>query len=216
MAEVAVAGLARATAHLTAAAVAVGGRVLTPARGVALVAATAIAVLCVAQFTDYREIDAGVRAYDSVRGIEPVAGSAPAPPVHGSVHDPRWAHSWAVLALAGGAAIALGMAMVGRRRGIARLLLLFGAAVVAITLLIDMPRGLDEGTAAIAYESAATKLGAGFWTQLSAGAVLAAAGPLLAGYLRPRRALGVSSPKRRAARALRPRALRPRAQGSGT
>jgi hypothetical protein len=179
-----------------------------------MVAVAAIALLCVAQFTDYREIDAGVQAYKSVRGIEPVAGSAPAPPIHGSVHDPLWAHSWAILALAGAAAVALTVAVATRRRGAARLLLVLGAAVVAVTLLVDLPKGLDEGTAAIAYESAAAKLSAGFWVELSAGAVLALTGPLLASYLRPARARAGASRRGRRARA--PRGLRPRAQGLGT
>jgi hypothetical protein len=84
---------------------------------------------------------------------------------------------------------ALGIAFVvaslaGRWRA-GRLLAGLGVAVIAISLLVDMPKGLDEGTAAIAYEGAKASLLEGFWIQLACGAAMIACGLMLGGYTRP-------------------------------
>ena len=44
------------------------------------------------------------------------------------------------------------------RRGLAALLVPIGLVVVVIALVVDLPKGLDEGTAAVAYEGAKANL----------------------------------------------------------
>ncbi len=64
--------------------------------------------------------------------------------------------------------------------------------MIAISLLIDMPKALDEGDAAVVYEGAEARLLDGFWVQLVTAGVLIACGALLPRYLRadPRRDTG--------------------------
>ncbi len=73
------------------------------------------------------------------------------------------------------------LAVTGRRRA-GGLLIPIGLAVIVIALVVDVPKGLDEGAAAVAYEGASASLLEGFWIQLAAAAVLialrAAAAPL--------------------------------------
>ena len=57
--------------------------------------------------------------------------------------------------------------------------------MIAISLAVDAPKGLDEGQTAIAYEGASASLLEGFWMQIATGAVLIACGLLLPLYLRP-------------------------------
>ena len=79
---------------------------------------------------------------------------------------------------------------------LARLLLFLGAAVVAISLIVDMPQGLREGSLALDYEGANAVLLGAFWAQLFSAVTLMVVGPLLAVHLRAerdaRRAAGVS------------------------
>jgi hypothetical protein len=56
--------------------------------------------------------------------------------------------------------------------------------VIAVTLLFDARRGLDEGEAALAYQGAHAVLIEGFWLQLSSAVVLVAGGLLVARYIR--------------------------------
>ena len=73
-----------------------------------------------------------------------------------------------------------------------------GLAVIAISLIVDAPKGLDEGIADLAYEGASASLLEGFWIQLATATVLVACGLLLPRYLRPQ-----------SARSSRPAAHRP-------
>jgi hypothetical protein len=155
-------------------------RELTPARGVALVALCAAVVLAISQFSDYRGVDIGSDAYANVSTI------APAPQVDQATAGS--AHAWAGLPIAL-LAVVLTILALRRRPGLARLLMPLGFAVVAISLLVDMPKGLDEGNAAVAYDQVHARLLGGFWAQISAGVVLIVVAPLLAGYLKgPRKA----------------------------
>jgi hypothetical protein len=63
-------------------------------------------------------------------------------------------------------------------------LIVLGAAVIAISLLVDRPEGLREGLAATTYEGATATLLGGFWVQLASGVTLVVSGPLLAVHLR--------------------------------
>ncbi len=89
------------------------------------------------------------------------------------------AHGWVMLPLALLALVAL---VLGAHRppprGVA-LLVPIGIAVVAISLAVDAPKGLDEGAAAIAYEGATATPAEGFWMQIATGAVLIACGLML-------------------------------------
>ena len=101
--------------------------------------------------------------------------------------------------------------LLGRWR-LARLLVPIGLAVVLISVLIDAPAGVDEGTAADLYEGACASLLAGFWTQLAAGVVIGwwrrfSPSASLAAAASPRRAPLVS-----ASRPAAPR-LGPRSRG---
>jgi hypothetical protein len=156
-------------------------RILTPARALGMVALVAAIALAGAQFADYRAVELGAPSY---RGLEDVA-SVP----RRDVETPRDAHGVAMLAIAGVALLVTALA-IGRNRRLARLLVVLGAAGVAISLLVDVPHGLREGQVAISYEGAKAVLLGAFWVQLSAAITLAVVGPLLA--VQPR---GVTAPR---------------------
>ncbi len=61
-------------------------------------------------------------------------------------------------------------------------------AAILISLLVDVPQGLREGSAAIDYQGAKAILLGGFWVQLSSAVTLVIVGPLLAAQLRSERA----------------------------
>ena len=61
-------------------------------------------------------------------------------------------------------------------------------AVILISLLVDAPQGLREGSVAIDYQGAKAILLGGFWVQLCSAITLAFVGPLLAAQLRSERA----------------------------
>ncbi len=188
------------------AAVRFGARTITPLRAT-LLAATAVALLLAgSQFAEYTSTQIGTEAYAEVDSI--------APPPEVNSERAGDAHAWLGLPIA---ALALvGVALCARRRRAGALLLAaLGIATVALSLLGDMPKGLDEGDAAIAYEGAEATLQGGFWAQLAAGALLVALAPLAAlyagrGSARPRR-----ERSRRTARArrARPRPTSPVAEG---
>jgi hypothetical protein len=148
-------------------------RRLTPTVAIASVIVAAAIVLIVSQFLDYREVQAGVPAYRDVSDV------VAAPRVPGSVATAGSAHAYLMIPLAL-AAIVLTMGALGGRWRLARLVVLAGLVVVAISILVDVPKGLDEGNAAIQFEGAEARLLGGFWAQLFAGVVIAACGVLLA------------------------------------
>ena len=63
-----------------------------------------------------------------------------------------------MLAIAALARRSRSLGAVVRRRRLAIWLVPFGIAVLAISLAVDAPKGLDEGAAAIAYEGASASL----------------------------------------------------------
>lgn len=185
-------------------------REVTPVRGTAVVLAVAIGVLAASQFVDYREVRAGVPDYAGVAGV------APPPLIPGSAKATGSAHGYVVLGIAVVAMAFLLLALRGRWR-LARLLAPLGLAVVAISLLVDAPKGLDEGVTAIQFEGAEAQLLAGFWTQLVSGGVIALIGPLLALDLsrgrRPARARRTRGERKRSRAS---RVARSRVEGAGT
>ena len=149
----------------------VAQRRIEPAHGTLAVAVAALAVLVVSQFFDYRGISVGTSEYSG--GVELVA---PAPEV--SRERTGDAHAWLVIPIAAAGLVAVLLAVLGRP-GVARLLVPAGVAVLAIAVFVDMPKGLDEGAAAVAYEGARAGLLEGFWAQCSAAGTLIVCGILL-------------------------------------
>jgi hypothetical protein len=153
----------------------VAERVVTPERAVAVVVVAAAGVLAASQFVDYRGVEIGAPAYADVQAV------APAPQTDrettGSVHG------YAMLFVAAAVLPAVILALRGRWRA-ARIISLLGALAIAVSLLHDARRGLEEGPAALAYEGVQAVLIEGFWLQLMSAAVLVVTGLLLAHYAR--------------------------------
>lgn len=143
-------------------------RVLTPRRALVVVAAAGIATLIASQFLDFRATEIGQAAYDPIQDI------TRAPRI--DVQTPIDSHS-ILLLVVGAVALAglVGAAATGRR-AFGGLIALAGVATIAVTLLIDLPNGLDVEVAEISYSGVVAVLLSGFWAQLAAGFVLAAGG----------------------------------------
>lgn len=153
----------------------VAEHVVTPARTVAVVTALAAVLIGVSQFVDYRGVAVGASAYE---GIESVA---PAPQTDRT--EAGSAHAYVLLPVAVLALVALALACAGRWR-LGRAIALLGLVGIAVSLAVDVPKGLDEGMAQVAFQGAQAKLVEGFWVQLAGSAVLVVGGILLSRYLR--------------------------------
>jgi hypothetical protein len=189
-----------------------GERHITPARALAVVALVALGALVAAQWRDYSEVSVGVDAYSG-----DVGAVAPPPEVSSAqTHD---AHGWVMLIIAALGVVAVLGAVLKRRR-LAIWLVPLGIAVIAIAVAVDAPKGLDEGSAALAYESASASLLSGFWLQIAAGSVLIACGLMLPRALQPTRssARAATGPslfdqgRARVQRAIERRRARPRTE----
>ncbi len=156
-----------------------GERHVTPARGLAVVALAASITLGASQFRDYRAVEIGAPSYGGVGSV------APAP--QRDRRSPRSAHGVTVLVIAVAALFVTAFAIAANWR-LARLLIVLGMAVIAISLLVDARQGLREGLAATTYEGAQATLLGGFWAQLWSGVTLVVSGHLLAVHLRGERA----------------------------
>jgi hypothetical protein len=154
---------------------AIAERVVTPERAVAAVAAGAAIVLAASQFVDYRGVEIGAPSYAEVQAV------APAPQT--DLETTGSVHGYAMVPIAAGALIAIVLALRGRWRA-ARIVSVLGLLAIAVSLLHDARRGLEEGAAALTYEGAHAVLIEGFWLQLMSAAVLVAKGLLLARYAR--------------------------------
>jgi hypothetical protein len=145
---------------------------------VALVVLTASVLLGVSQFVDYRGVGIGAPQY---QGVEAVA-----PPPQTERESSGAAHAYVLVPVALLAIGALAFALRGRWR-LGRVISLLGLVGIVVTLLIDLPRGLDEGSATLRFEGAEAQLIEGFWVQLACSTVLVAAGLLLGRYARAER-----------------------------
>jgi hypothetical protein len=150
-------------------------REVTPERAVAAVIVAAAVLLAASQFSDYRGVRIGAPQYDPVESV------APAPQVDRETAG--HAHAYVLLPLALVSIVAAASALRGRWR-IARIVSLVGFAALVVSLLIDAPKGLQEGSSGIAFEGARAVLIGGFWVQVSSAAVLVIGGLLLARYVR--------------------------------
>ncbi len=165
-------------------------RLLTPRRALIVVAGAGIATLIASQFLDFRATEVGQADYNPIQDI------TRAPRI--DVLTPIDAHSFLLLAVG---ALALGgliSAVVSGRRTLFGLTALAGVATIAVTLLVDLPKGLDVAVAEISYSGVAAVLLPGFWAQLAAGLVLAIGGLglLVLSGQSSRSRVGTGSPER--------------------
>jgi hypothetical protein len=138
----------------------------------------------------------GTPDYTTVSTVAP-------PPQVDRVHAGA-AHAYVLIPLAAIAVlIALAALLTGRWR-LGRLVSLIGVIGIAISLAIDLPKGLDAGTAGAAFEGAKATLTDGFYAQLAASAALVLCGWLLGFNLR-REPRPLRRPRPRRGRGLRPR-----------
>jgi hypothetical protein len=156
----------------------VAEREVTPLRAALAVAAAAAIALAGSQFADYRAISIGTGDYVGVDTV------APPPEVADARDSAGSAHAWLGIPLAVAALVVVFLCARGNRRA-AWWLAPIGLATIAISLIVDAPKGLDEGSAAVAYEGAEASLLGGFWVQLACAALLVALAPLISGLLAP-------------------------------
>lgn len=135
-------------------------RLLTPVRGILLVTIASAACLVVSQFVDYRGVEIGQPGYADVSAI------ASAPQV--DVEKTGEAHSYVMIPLAAFAVVMAAVAVAARRRRAGEAVALAGLLGVAVTLLVDLPKGLDVGLASSRFSGAHAVLSDGFYAQLAA------------------------------------------------
>jgi hypothetical protein len=176
--------------------------VVTPLRAAVAVTALAAILLVVSQFVDYRGVAVGVPDYAAYSDVQVVA---PAPQV-----DRQTAGSAHAYLLVPVGLIALGAlyACLRGRWQYGRLIALLGALAIVVTLIVDVPAGLDEGAQAVAYAGVEAQLIEGFYVQLVSAAILVVGGLMVAHYARGdgrrsgrsrRRSGAVPAPRARAA-----------------
>ena len=177
---------------------------VTPARALSALVAGAAVLLLLSQFADYRSVSVGTDEYSEVSTV------APAPvKERGETHD---AHSWVMIPVALGCLVLLGVAVRRRRWRLCRAIAVAGAAVIAVSLLVDRPAGLDLDGLDQAYDGVEAALLGGFYAQLFSGLLLIASSLLLARELRLTEQPGTERSASPAAR--RPAGRPPRAQGA--
>jgi hypothetical protein len=163
---------------VTAAAViaAVASTRVTPRSTVAFVAMAAAVALGVSQFFDYSGIAVGANLYEGE-----VGGVAPVPLT--DLERAGDAHLWLLLPVAILALVIARETYRGQWQ-LGRLVGLLGLVGIAVSLLVDLPQGLDGGRSGASYSGGQAQLIEGWWAQLAASAVLAFSGPLLGSYVR--------------------------------
>ena len=172
---------------------------ITPARAAAFVVIAAGACLVASQFIDYRAVEIGQPGYAGLPDIAQVPTT-----------DERTAGAAHAYLLVPVGALAMVLGLLGLRRDARRLGLLvaaLGLISLAVILLIDLPRGLDESTLTSRFAGASAVLEDGFYAELAAAGGMVLAGLLY--YARPCR-IRISS----SGRAARARRRRPRRRAS--
>lgn len=141
------------------------------ARALMLAVVAASILLAVSQFLDYRTIEAGTGLYEGFEDV--VRAASLSTEATGEPHAYLWVPG-AIASLA-----ILGLAIARRRWALTRLITLIAVAALIVAFAVDMPAGLDEGTAARDFADAEARLLAGFWLEVIAAAVLAVSSFLL-------------------------------------
>lgn len=147
-----------------------GSAVLTPQRAICLTIVASAGCLVAAQFVDYRAVEIGGPAYESL----PAAAPTVAPETAGSAH----AYLLVPVALLA-AAMALAAMRNPRRRGLGRIVFGLGLLSLAVILLIDLPAGLDADAQSAQFAGATAVLYDGFYAEIAAAAGLMLGGALL-------------------------------------
>jgi hypothetical protein len=172
-------------------------RVITPGRAAAVVLIAAGALLIASQFIDYRGVEIGQPGYAGL----PEAAKAPTV----DVKTAGEAHSY-LLVPVGALAAALGLLALRReRRNVGLLVASLGLLSLALILLVDLPKGLDEGVQTSRFAGATAILEDGFYAELAAAGGMIFAGLLY--YARPCRIRISSSGRAASARRRRRRPL---------
>jgi len=175
-----------------------------PRGTIAFVAAAAAVAIGVSQFFDYQAVVAGDPDYAGE------VGTVASPPVtHHEVAGS--AHLYLLLPVAI-AALALVWATYRGRWRLGRWVMALGLLGIAVSLIVDLPQGLDGGVDSVAFSGSKAELIEGFWAQLSASMVLAVSGYVL-GLQAHRGAEGAEMGDPRRRRALWRRRPRPAADG---
>ncbi len=149
---------------------------VTPVHAVAFVSLAAAAGLAASQFVYFHGVAVSAPQYAGEVGT---IADAPLTDLErtGSAH-------LYVLGAAAVVAVALIVLTARGRWQLGRVVGLIGLIGIAVTLLIDLPQGLDAGRAGISYEGSEARLIEGFWAQLSASVALLVCGPLLGRYVK--------------------------------
>jgi hypothetical protein len=172
--------------------------VITPARAAAVILIAAAACLVASQFIDYRAVEIGQPGYASLQDVSDVAT---VPTVEARTAGAAHAYLLVPVGL-----LAIGLGMMALRREAKRLGLLvaaLGLLSLAVILLVDLPRGLDEGAQTSRFAGASAVLEDGFWAELAAAGGMVLAGLLY--YARPCRIRINLSGRAASARRRRPR-----------
>lgn len=154
---------------------------LTPRLVAAACAVASSGLLIGSQFLEYRGIAVGAPLYKGE-----IAVDAPAPITATATAGD--AHYWVIIPIAVLAALAAVLALNRGNRMLAISVSALGAAAIAVTLAVDLPRGLDPVNA-LPYSDAAPRLLGGFWAELFAGLALLVSGVMLTRGDAPSRAL---------------------------
>ncbi len=149
---------------------------ITPINTLAVVAGVAAVTLIVSQWLDFHGVAVGSRYYQGEVGTV-----APAPMV--DLEQAGDAHLFVMVPIAVAALVLLVMTVMGNWR-MGRVVAALGLLGLLISVAIDVPQGLDAGTAGTAFDSADAQLLKGFWIQVTSCGVLAVCGLLLASHVR--------------------------------
>jgi hypothetical protein len=145
--------------------------VITPERAICGVIVASSITLIASQFVDYRGVEIGEPGYVGL----PDVASPPAT----SVETAGQAHAFLLIPIAILAGALAVVAAHRGRQGLGRLIFLLGFISLAVTLLVDLPAGLDVGTAASQFSGATAVLYGGFYGELAAAGGLMLGGLLL-------------------------------------
>jgi hypothetical protein len=153
-----------------------GAARVTPVNTLAVVAGVAAVTLAISQWLDFHGVAVGAKYYQGEVGTV-----APAPMV--DLERTGDAHLFVMVPIAVAALVLLVLTVMGNWR-LGRVIAGLGLVGLLISVAIDVPQGLDAGTAGTAFDSADAQLLKGFWIQVTSCAVLAVCGLLLASHVR--------------------------------
>jgi hypothetical protein len=169
--------------------------VVTPARAAAVVLIATGICLIASQFIDYRAVEIGQPGYAGL----PQVAQAPTE----AVRTAGDAHAYLLVPLGAAAAVLGLLALVRDRPRLGLFVAALGLVALTVILLVDLPRGLDEGTLTSRFSGATAVLEDGFFAELAAAGAMVLAGLLY--YARPCLIRISSSGRAASARRRRPR-----------